>query len=207
MVKKIVIIGPESTGKSTLCQKLAEHYQTQWCPEFAREYLLKNGTDYSFDDLLNIAKGQLVLEDGYSHELLALSNEPLAESKEQSPSNTNQILQGKGSKLTADSSKLLFLDTDMYVMKVWCEFVFGQCHDFILDEITKRKYNLYLLCKSDLPWIKDELREYPDLETRDKLYHIYKDLLINQSTPWVEISGDYDERLQKAIVAVDKLAK
>ena len=62
-----------------------------------------------------------------------------------------------------------------------------------------------MLCKPDLPWVKDELREYPDLETRDKLYHIYKDLLINQSTPWIEISGDYDVRLQKAIVAVDRI--
>jgi nicotinamide riboside kinase len=205
MLKKIVIIGPESTGKSTLCKKLAEHYKTQWCPEFAREYLLEHGTNYSFDDLLTIAKGQLALEDGYSGELLALKNERLPKVEKELPSTTNSVLQDNGSKLIAQSSKL-FLDTDMYVMKVWCEFVFGQCHDFILDEITKRKYNLYLLCKPDLPWVKDELREYPDLETRDKLYHIYKDLLINQSTSWVEISGDYDVRLEKAIAAVNEIS-
>lgn len=198
MIKKIVIIGPESTGKSTLCKNLAAHYKTLWCPEFAREYLLHHGTNYSFDDLLTIAKGQLALEDFYSRKLLALNFEPLPESEDQS----NYIPHGKGSKLIAQSSKL-FLDTDMYVMKVWCEFVFGKCHDFILDEIAKRKYDLYLLCKPDLPWVKDELREYPDLETRDKLYHIYKDLLINQSVPWVEIGGSYDERLEKAIAAVD----
>ena len=55
MLKKIVIIGPESTGKSTLCEQLAEHYETAWCPEFAREFLHTNGTDYEFDDLLTIA--------------------------------------------------------------------------------------------------------------------------------------------------------
>jgi nicotinamide riboside kinase len=49
----------------------------------------------------------------------------------------------------------------MYVMKVWCEFVFGKCHTWITDQIAKRKYDLYLLCNTDLPWIKDELREYP----------------------------------------------
>ena len=54
----------------------------------------------------------------------------------------------------------------MYVMKIWCEFVFGKCHQFILDQIAARKYDLYLLCNIDLPWIKDELREYPDLERR-----------------------------------------
>jgi nicotinamide riboside kinase len=37
MLKKIVVIGPESTGKSTLCEELAHHFETSWCPEFARE--------------------------------------------------------------------------------------------------------------------------------------------------------------------------
>ncbi|MBL7752590.1 MAG: ATP-binding protein, partial [Chitinophagaceae bacterium] len=35
-IKKIVIIGPESTGKSTLCRQLAAHFNTLWCPEYAR---------------------------------------------------------------------------------------------------------------------------------------------------------------------------
>lgn len=182
MLKKIVIIGPESTGKSTLCEQLAQHYGTSWCPEFAREYLLTNGTNYTYDDLLNIAKGQLALED----EFTAMVD---------------------GSQLTANSSQLLFIDTDMYVMKVWCEFVFSNCHRFILDQIVERKYDLYLLCTIDLPWVKDELREYPDLESRQKLYHIYKDNMINQATSWVEISGTNEERLQKAIAAVDPLLK
>jgi len=90
-------------------------------------------------------------------------------------------------------------------MKVWCEFVFSKCHNFIIDQIVERKYDLYLLCNVDLPWVKDELREYPDLETRLKLYHFYKDIMVNQSVPWIDISGDYDERLQKAISAVDQL--
>ena len=108
------------------------------------------------------------------------------------------------SPLTTHQS-LLFIDTDMYVMKVWCEFVFGKCHQFILDQIAKRKYDLYLLCHVDLPWVKDELREYPDLERRQELYNIYKNIMMNQSTPWVEISGDYEERLEKAITGVDTI--
>jgi nicotinamide riboside kinase len=106
--------------------------------------------------------------------------------------------------LTTHHSPLLFIDTDMYVMKVWCEYVFGKCHLFILDEIVSRKYDLYLLCNTDLPWVKDELREYPDESSRKELYHIYKDLLINQNTPWAEISGNYDDRLLLAIDAVEE---
>lgn len=174
-LKKIVIIGPESTGKSTLCGQLAHHYGSTWCPEFAREYLLTNGMDYSYDDLLTIAKGQLALEDEYT--------------------------------VMVHHTKPLFIDTDMYVMKVWCEFVFGKCHRFILEQIVKRKYNLYLLCNIDLPWVKDELREYPDLKSREHLYKMYKDILINQSVPWVEISGGDEERLVVAIEAVDKLLR
>ena len=61
-IKKIVIVGPESTGKSTLCEKLAAQYNTIWVREYAREYLLAHGTDYTFENLLDVAKGQLALE-------------------------------------------------------------------------------------------------------------------------------------------------
>jgi NadR type nicotinamide-nucleotide adenylyltransferase len=189
---KVAVIGPESTGKSTLCELLAQHYNTNWCPEFAREYLLTHGTDYSYDDLLYIAKGQLAMEDEYAQSLVRSSE-----------SGVNSSVQG--SELGTLNSKLLFIDTEMYVMKVWCEFVFGKCHRWVLDQIVERKYDLYLLCNTDLPWVKDELREYPDLKTRDQLYHIYKDIMINQSTPWFDISGDHEERLQRAIKAVDQL--
>jgi len=183
MLKKIVIIGPESTGKSTLSEQLAGHYETAWCPEFAREYLLTNGTNYEYDDLLTIAKGQLLLEDEYTSKLERQSLSFLEE----------------GGHIP------LFIDTDMYVMKVWCEFVFGKCHRLILEEIVKRNYDLYLLCHVDLPWVKDELREYPDLVSRKKLYNMYRDIMINQSVPWVDIRGSYDQRLQRAIKAVDEL--
>jgi NadR type nicotinamide-nucleotide adenylyltransferase len=171
-MKKIVVIGPESTGKSSLCKALAEHYNTSWCAEYAREYLELNGKEYSYDDLLTIAKGQVELED----------------------------------RLIAEARNgLYFIDTNMYVMQVWSEYVFGKCHQFIIDEIVERKYDMYLLCNVDLPWSYDKLREYPDEQSRQELYRYYKELMINQTTPWIEISGNYDERVQKAIEAVDKI--
>lgn len=180
-LKKIVVIGPESTGKSTLCSQLADYYNTLWCREYAREYLLKHGTDYTYDNLLEIAKGQVALEERVM--ATAIENDQSGSQK---------------------ASPLLFVDTDMYVMKVWCEFVFGRCHQWIMDQIVARRYDLYLLCNTDLPWIKDELREYPDLETRERLYRIYKDIMVSQSTPWVEISGNYEERFERAKNAVEK---
>jgi NadR type nicotinamide-nucleotide adenylyltransferase len=62
-MKKIVVLGPECTGKTTLCKQLAKHYQTVYCPEFSREYLSALKRRYTYDDLLNIAIGQLELED------------------------------------------------------------------------------------------------------------------------------------------------
>ena len=58
MIKRIGIIGPESTGKSTLSEQLAGHFNTQWVPEFAREYLRNIEMPYEEKDLLTIAKGQ-----------------------------------------------------------------------------------------------------------------------------------------------------
>jgi NadR type nicotinamide-nucleotide adenylyltransferase len=171
-MKTVVIIGPESTGKSTLCEQLAEHYKTAWCPEFAREYLKQTNGQYNYADLLNIAHGQLELED-------------------------TMKLQAK--------NNLYFIDTDMYVMKVWSEVVFESCHTWILKQIAARKYDLYFLCDVDLPWVKDELREYPDLHTRKKLFKMYKDLLINQKTKWSVISGTDTQRLQMAVSILDTI--
>ena len=168
--KRIVVIGPESTGKSTLCAQLAEHYQTCWCPEFAREYLKQTGGRYNYEDLLNVAHGQLELEDTME---------------------------------TQASGHYFFIDTDMYVMKIWCEVAFEQCHSWILKQIARRSYDFYLLCNTDLPWVKDDLREYPDPRFRNRLFRMYKDLAINSGTAWSEISGTDSERLQTAISVLD----
>lgn len=70
MIKKIAIIGPESTGKSTLAAQLADALQTVWVPEYARMYIDQLDRPYKESDLLNIAKNQVALED----ELLQQAN-------------------------------------------------------------------------------------------------------------------------------------
>jgi len=171
-MKRIVIIGPESTGKSTLCQQLAKHYDTAWCPEYAREYLLEKGMNYSYEDLTQIAKGQLALQE----EL---------EKKAQ--------------------HGYYFIDTDMYVMKVWHEVAFSACPTWLLKKIAGTRCDLYLLCNIDLPWVKDDLREYPDVAMRKRLFNMYKDIVINSGTPWAIISGTDAQRLQTAITAIESI--
>ena len=156
-----------------MCEQLAKHYHTYWCPEYARQYLVENGREYQFEDLLAIAKGQLRLEETITQ------------------------------KAIAENKQLLFVDTDMYVMKVWGEYVFGRCDNFILEEIVKRRYDYYFLANIDLPWTPDELREYPNEKPRTELFHIYKDILENQSVPWSLVSGMGEERFEMAYRMVD----
>ena len=60
---KIVITGPESSGKTTLAEELALHYKTAWVPEYARIYLNQLDRPYREEDLLEIAQGQVQQED------------------------------------------------------------------------------------------------------------------------------------------------
>lgn len=170
---KVVIIGPESTGKSSLARSLAAHFNTGWVEEYAREYLLTNGKEYMYEDLYTIAIGQLALE----------------------------------SKATADltDKPLVFIDTDLHVIRVWSEFVFNRCDNRILQHIARRQYNLYLLCDTDLPWEADPLRELPDPKERRKIFHYYLDAMQQQPVPWALIHGPGEERLAGAMEAVDRL--
>ena len=61
-MKKIVVIGPESSGKSTLCEDLSAHFKSTYLPEYARIYLENNGSKYTYEDVIKMAKGQLESE-------------------------------------------------------------------------------------------------------------------------------------------------
>jgi NadR type nicotinamide-nucleotide adenylyltransferase len=184
VIKKIVVLGPESTGKSTLCEQLAAAFNTLWVPEYAREYLSLHGKRYTYEDLLVIAHGQIRLEQEYEARL------------------AERVSAGG-----YDESRpaFLFIDTNMYVMKVWCEFVFGNCHQWILDQIAIRNYDLYFLCNPDLPWTEDELREYPDIGIRTELYHLYREQMINQPVCWYDIKGNYTQRFASAVEMLKRI--
>jgi NadR type nicotinamide-nucleotide adenylyltransferase len=60
---KIAVVGPESTGKTVLCEQLALHYHTIWVPEYARHYFESKSIDgHTRDDLNIIYESQIRLE-------------------------------------------------------------------------------------------------------------------------------------------------
>jgi len=168
-IVKISIIGPESTGKSTLAEQLATHFETAWVREFAREYLEKRNGEYVEADLLAIAKGQVAAENKFENHT------------------TNMIV----------------CDTDLITIKIWSDYKYGRCDPWIISQIQNRKYHLHLLCFPGIPWEADPLRENPD--NREHLYHLYKNELMVNEFPFVEIKGEKTMRLQTAIAAIGKI--
>jgi len=168
-LKRVVVIGPECTGKSVLSSFLADYFKTLWVREYAREYLDKLDRPYTKEDLVAIAKGQIDDED----------------------------------RLARNANSLLICDTDLYVIKIWSQFKYGEVADEILDAINNRKYDLYLLTFIDIPWAEDPLREHP--KQRQQLYDIYLSEMQNQRVPFVEIKGDRETRRSTAIKAIEKI--
>jgi NadR type nicotinamide-nucleotide adenylyltransferase len=171
--KRILILGPESTGKSTLAEDLAHYYKEPWVPEFAREYLEKINRPYQFEDLAEIAKGQVFLED----------------------------------QLSGNAKKYLFCDTDLRVIHIWSENRFGKTDPWVLQQLEIRTYDLILLTAIDLAWTPDPFREHPEPAMRKYFFEKYRMLTEQSGFPFSIVSGDRENRLKTAILAVDRLGE
>ena len=167
IMKKIAIVGPESTGKSWLSEALASKLNTVWVPEFARTYLNQIERPYEQSDLENIARGQLESEDA----------------------------------LQAMANQFLICDTNLLVIEVWSENAFGNCPEWIRNEVRNRKYDLHLLTDVDLPWQPDPLREHPHL--RAYFYDIYVQKLKSIGHSFEVVSGLGQARIDCALNLID----
>ena len=131
-ILKVVLFGPESTGKTTLSFQLAKYYNTVWAPEFARKYLQNKWNNErktcENSDLIPIATGQMKSEN----------------------------------KLAKKADKILICDTDLLETKVYSESYYGGIVDPDIDKYAlKNKYDLYFLTYIDTIWAADDLRDKP----------------------------------------------
>jgi NadR type nicotinamide-nucleotide adenylyltransferase len=176
--KRVCVIGPESTGKSHIVEKLAQHYDTVWVPEYARGLLREyernrqygNG-EVRYEDIETIARGQIVTEDSQAQRC----------------------------------NRILFCDTDLATTVYWSYFYFGKCPDWIEEEAEKRKYDLYLLVDVDVPWVDDGMRPMADYAKRQAFFECLKKELDTKKMPYAVINGDWESRFAKARNAVDAL--
>lgn len=91
-------------------------------------------------------------------------------------------------------------DGDYFVFKVWEEVRFSSCSLQVNKLNDRNRFDLYLLCKPDLEWSYDPLRE--DEDSRPQLYERYKELLQENNLPFAVISGENEARLQRALDAI-----
>jgi NadR type nicotinamide-nucleotide adenylyltransferase len=99
------------------------------------------------------------------------------------------------------SAEIFFFDTWLIITKVWFKWVFGRTPEWLDDQIRACPIDLFLLCRPDLPWEADAVRENGG-ENRIRLFGQYQEELKLYGFNFVEISGSGDERLNKAISAI-----
>lgn len=95
------------------------------------------------------------------------------------------------------ASGSMAIDTEMLVMKVWFEEKYNYCSDLILELLERQKLDFYFLCKPDIPWEEDPLRENP--LDRDRLFMKYEENLIEQGFDYIVLEGTFIERKEMII--------
>lgn len=168
-MKRVVIMGPESTGKSTLTENLAKHFNGEMITEYGRDYVAVTGTnDLTLLDFENITK---------QHYLNIFNSR---------------------------TSKYLFVDTEAMTTKIFGEMYLGDCESALIEEIINfQRFHLYLVMDIDVPWVDDGTREFP--HNRESHLKRIKAELESRGINYILISGNYKQRLEKAINAIKEL--
>lgn len=188
---RVAIVGPECSGKTTLAEQLMVHYHADYSVEVAREYLNELGRHYVETDLLEIAELQLQAH-GFSteigHEVEVELSIPC-------------VLQEHARK--REPRGYLFCDTDLITIYIWSVEKFGRVHPRIEQLARTVNFDYWLLCKPDIPWVADPLREDP--YDRDRLFMLYEKTLKEFRKPYFILEGSRVERMQNATAKLDLL--
>jgi NadR type nicotinamide-nucleotide adenylyltransferase len=152
-VKRVCVVGPESSGKTTLAASLAKHFGTTWVPEYARTLLEPRAEKGSVapvrrEDMRAIARGQIASEEA----------------------------------LARNAERVIISDTDALATLLWSDALFGD-HDAELDAFASvQSHHLYVLASPDVPFVADAVRYAPgdraaffdrtkrELERRERRY-------------------------------------
>lgn len=186
---RIAIVGPESSGKTTLTEQLMFRGIGGLIGDATREYLDELERPYTEENLLEMAQGHAE----WFGDAAGFAEEH------------HQALHGKDPIARRAPRKPMFFDTDILNIKIWSQEKFGRVHPEIERLVRVLHYDLRLLCRPDIPWKPDPQRENP--HDRDRLFAVWEQEMKAYGFPYVIIEGGAEERVQKAVEVVQALMR
>lgn len=182
---KVGIIGPESTGKSTLAQQLSQRYHGIYVPEYAREYVEQLGHPYTYDDVCAIARYQIEQLQAYASSpkktnVGKMESGCSAEAVENS--NTAEAADDRWKALSQGG--IVFFDTELIITRVWFDYCYGSAPDWVLEAMVQYKMDVYLLLYPDLAWVDDPVRENGSEAIRLELFRRYEQEIQSLGVPY-----------------------
>ncbi|MFC0187277.1 AAA family ATPase [Fictibacillus aquaticus] len=171
--KRVLITGPESCGKTTMARELARVFETNWTPEYAREYI-EDEMDNDMENL-NAHHMNVFCERHYNQEDYAWRN----------------------------ANKVTFSDTSAVETHIYAGTMLSEeeatkvnAHEYL----DASRYDLVLLLKPDIPWEEEAQRTYRD--RRDEMYELFKNTLDEFRYSYVEVGGVGEERVERCAALV-----
>lgn len=163
-MSKIIINGPECSGKTTLCEYLVKKMDAGYIQEYPRLYLEMTEGQYDQEDLI----------------IMACDIDDLI----------NEL----------DDNKLWIIDTNNINVKIWSMYKYGVL-PAELKTLDDNVNAIHLLCKPDIPWEEDKLRENRD--DRDDIFDMYRKYMYEAEIKYHILEGN--DRMEKGFELVSNL--
>ena len=202
----ICVTGPECSGKTTLTQSLTHALGAVSVAEYAREYLSATDGRYTFEDLDVIAERQvdLVRDSGYGlRDRGCLDVDSDDFNLKNSVDGLGDCKDTKLNREDCHEEGIVITDTFILVFVIWSLHKYGKVSEKIKALYSGNQPDFYILCRPDLPWEQDPLRESSD--EREALFESYLEHIRLSDIPFFIVEGLGPERLRKAIQRIESL--